>query len=145
MKKNDIDLAHEMADDIIGSMNLDGAGYEEDLSNEDIVNDIVDRYMDTETEPNRSNYNDNGCTPGVWTYWTPGCRYNTDYPAFDEALKLKTGIDTRGLLDQGEIDFYTLKNCKMIFKALNPLFKRAREIVFDRIMDDPDCIKGDCF
>ena len=140
MEKTDLDLAHEMAEDILDCMKCDGAGYQENLTDKRVVQDIVDRYMDTETEPTKDNFNDNMVMPGVWIHWVPGCRYNVDFPAFDEALKLKTGIDTRKLDDEGEEKFYNLKNCKKIFKALNPLYKQVKEIVFDAIMDDPSRI-----
>lgn len=132
--KTDNELARGMAEDIVAAMRLDGICYGEDLSDENVVQGIVNDYMDTETAPTRSNYNDNGCTPGVWIFWTPGCRYNIDYPAFDEALLQKTGIDSA---NEDEEDFYTLKNCKKIFDALNPLYKMAKELVVEMILEDP--------
>ena len=136
--KTDNELAHEMAKEIIAAMQLDGTGYEEDLSDETVVQDIVDNYMDTETAPTKSNYDDNFCTPGVWSFWTPGCRYNIDYPSFDEALLQKTGIDSAS---EDEEEFYTLKNCKKIFEALNPLYKMAKELVKKMILEDPTILE----
>ena len=127
MEKTDLDLAHEMAEDILDCMKCDGAGYQEDLTDESIVQRIVNTYMDAETEPTKD--------------WAPACRYNVDYPAFDEALKLKTGMNgPKWGNNEDEEKFYNLKNCKKIFKALNPLYKQAKEIVFDAIMDDPSRI-----
>lgn len=142
MNKEDRLLAHDMANDIIDCMRLDGAGDGEDLSDRSVIREIVDRYMNAETAPTKKNYNDNFQTPGVWVHWTPGCRYDIDYPAFDKALLEKTGIDASGLLDEEEEKFYTLKNCKMIFNALNPLYKKAKEYVIDMITENPDCIRG---
>ena len=141
MEKTDLDLAHEMAEDILDCMKCDGAGYQEDLTDESIVQRIVNTYTDAETEPTKDNFNDNFVTPGVWVHWAPACRYNVDYPAFDEALKLKTGMNgPKWGNNEDEEKFYNLKNCKKIFKALNPLYKQAKEIVFDAIMDDPSRI-----
>ena len=132
--KTDSELARGMAEDIVAAMLLDGIGYGKDLSDENVVRGIVNNYIDTETAPTKENYDDNFRTSGVWTFWTPGFRYNTDCPAFDEALLQKTGIDSS---NEDEKDFYTLKNCKKIFEALNPLYKMAKEFVVEMILEDP--------
>ena len=38
---------------------------------------------------------------------------------------------------EDEEEFYTLKNCKKIFDALNPLYKMAKELVVEMILEDP--------
>ena len=138
---SDEELAQGMAKDLIDAAKIFDH-YDYDLSDKDDLQDFADDFIDTDTIPTRTNINlSNGNTGAIWEIWEPGCRYNVSYPAFDEALKAKTGIDYQAYLnDHDEEDFYTFENCNLIYKVLNPLYKRAKEIFINKIIEDPELL-----
>lgn len=138
--ESDEDLARGMAVDIIEAFGFCGC-FDPQNTDEDDVHEYFGYCVNTNAKPTENNIE-----PGdeeeweIWRYFEPGCRYNIDYPYFDKALKAKTGIDYR---KHDEEDFYTLDNCKMIYDALNPIYKRALRIAAGVIIDDPSVLDAD--
>ena len=131
--ESDEELALGMAKDIINNIVSNDDGDFTDSIEDDLILEYFDDNIDVETKPTRHNIDPSGANYGeIWTYWWPGSRYN-NFEFFDKALKAKTGIDYQ---TQDEDEFYTLENCKMIYDALNPLYKRAKDIAIKVVVDN---------
>lgn len=137
--KTDSELAYEMANDIAHSIDFFGAGAGNDTPEE--LHEYLDQIAVAGDFPCECNYNDNGCTPGIWIWFDPACRYNIDYPAFDEALEAK--LPGFKLSDPEESDEnpnvpVTLDDCIELFDALDDIYAEAIKIVREWIDNEPE-------
>lgn len=138
--KTDHELAELIANDIIHAMNFESEG--EGLDKDGLLN-LLEIYMKPGECPCAANYNDNYCTPGVWIYFDEGCRYYTDYPGFDEALKeklpefkFKDPAESENEDDDPDAP-YTVGDCILIYEALDDIFTEAKEIIKKKIYKNP--------
>ena len=140
--KTDREFAEGMAKDIVKGINFYGAGRGFRTS------ELLHRYLDSIAVageyPCRCNYDDNGRTPGVWTWFDPAGRYDIDYPAFNEVLEAKLPgfefTDPEESKDpEEEPDApVTLDDCIELFDALNDIYAEAIKIVYEWIDNEPE-------
>ena len=140
--KTDSELAEGMAKDIVRGINFYGAG--RGFCTPELLHRYLDSLAVAGEYPCRCNYNDNGHTPGIWTWFDPAGRYNIDYPAFNEALEAKlpgfefTDPEESEDPEEEPDARVALDDCIKLFDTLDNIYAEAIKIVHDWIDSEPE-------